>query len=137
MSLTLSKSIYLRASPETVWTWLTDPEKLAIWFHKPDSPLRAGEDYTLYSRDTGNRLIWGSVTEARPYDYLEYTFTIEPLGGAMTTVAWALSPIEGGTRLALEHTGLPDNAEALDLILAMDAGWEEHMGRMRTGLHAA
>jgi len=33
----LQKSIYLKASPAQVWAYLTDPAKLAIWFHKPDT----------------------------------------------------------------------------------------------------
>jgi len=39
----LQKSIFLKASPEQVWAYLTDPDKLAIWFHKPNAPLAIGD----------------------------------------------------------------------------------------------
>jgi uncharacterized protein YndB with AHSA1/START domain len=53
---TLRKSIYLKATPEQVWAYLTDPEKLAIWFHKPKSPLIKGA-YAMYGTQSGDKLM--------------------------------------------------------------------------------
>ena len=44
MTTTLNKSIYLKASKAQVWDYLTDPDKLAIWFHKPTAPLDEGKN---------------------------------------------------------------------------------------------
>jgi len=132
---TLSKSIYLRADRETVWAYLTDPEKLAIWFHKPPTALTEGEAYAMYGTTSGDKLMWGKVTVAQPFEHLEYSFTIAPMGDATSTVTWRLQEVAGGTRLSLEHGDLPDGAEAFGLTLALDKGWDEHMGRMRTSLH--
>lgn len=134
---TLRKSIYLKASKADVWEYLTDPDKLAIWFHKPPTPLKHGEDYAMYGVTSGDKLMWGKVNEARPHDYLEYTFTIAPMGDASSTVKWTLEDVAGGTRLSLHHEGLPAAEAAFDLTLALDKGWDDHLGRMRDDVHKA
>ena len=132
----LEKSIYLKADKALVWDYLTDPDKLAIWFHKPKATLTQGDDYALYGVKSGDKLIWGKVTEARPHDYLEYTFSVGPMGDAVTNVKWSLDAVAGGTRLSLVHDGIPQGEEAFGLILAFDKGWDEHMSRMREDIHA-
>ena len=133
--MTLNKSIYLRAAKADVWAYLTDPDKLALWFHRPAVPLTAGEPYEMFGTQTGDRLMWGEVLEAVPHDRLSYTFTIKPMGDAVSTVTWTLEEVPGGTRLSLVHEGLPAGAQAFDLVLALDKGWDDHLGRMRADLH--
>jgi len=132
---TLHKMIYLKASKEQVWAYLTDPDKLAIWFHKPAKPLASGEEYEMFGTTSGDKLMWGKVTAAEPHDLLEYSFSIGPMQGASSTVRWTLEAVEGGTRLSLEHSGLPQGEEAFGLTLALDKGWDDHIGRMRESLH--
>ena len=132
---TLRKTVYLKAAKEQVWSYLTDPDKLAIWFHKPERVLKAGDDYTMFGTTSGDKLMWGKVIRADPHDHLEYTFTIAPMGDAVSTVKWALEDVPGGTRLSLEHSGLPEGAEAFGLTLALDKGWDDHIARMRASLH--
>ncbi|WP_209504304.1 MULTISPECIES: SRPBCC domain-containing protein [unclassified Ruegeria] len=131
----LKKSIFLRAEPETVWAYLTDPDRLAEWFHKPQHPLSAGQKLEMFGTTSGDLLIWGEVRVANPPKYLEYTFTVKPMGDAVSVVKWTLEPVAGGTRLDLRHEGLPQGADAFGLILALDKGWDEHFGKMRTALH--
>ena len=50
-------------------------------------------------------------------------------------VRWTLENVTGGTRLSLEHTGLPQGADAFGLVLALDKGWDDHIARMRAALH--
>lgn len=130
----LRKTIYLKATPAQVWAYLTEPEKLAIWFHKPKAILDLG-DYAMYGVKSGDKVIWGEVLVAEPYTRLEYTFTVAPMGDAVSTVKWRLEELDVGTRLSLEHEGLSTDAEAFGLTLALDKGWDEHIGRMRTSLH--
>jgi uncharacterized protein YndB with AHSA1/START domain len=133
---TLNKTIFLRATPAQVWVYLTDPEKLAIWFHKPKTALTPG-GYEMFGTDSGNKLMWGDVQVADPYTKLEYTFTIAPMGDAVSTVTWTLTEVPGGTRLSLEHVGLPKGEAAFDLTLALDKGWDDHLARMRASVHGA
>lgn len=131
----IRKSIYLRANRAEVWEYLTDPDKLAIWFHKPPTPLQEGADYEMFGTTSGDKLMWGHVATARPPEYLEYSFSIAPMGGATSQVKWTLEEVPGGTRLSLEHSGLPQGADAFGLTLALDKGWDEHLGRMRASAH--
>lgn len=126
----LQKSIYLKATPAQVWAYLTDPEKLAIWFHKPKTALVEGE-YEMFGTESGDRLMWGEVLVAQPFTRLEYTFTIAPMGDQSSTVRWLLTEVPGGTNLSLRHDGLPQGVEAFGLTLALDKGWDEHLLRMR------
>lgn len=128
---TIHKSIYLGATPQQVWPWLTDPDKLALWFHRPDTPLVTDASLTMCGSDSGDRLIWGKVNVARAPEYLEYTFTIKPMGDAVSLVKWTLEPVEGGTRLSLEHSGLPQGIEAFGLLESLDMGWDDHIAKMR------
>lgn len=133
--IVLRKSIYLNATPDQVWEYLTDPHKLGIWFHKPTSTLTEGAAMEMFGAESGDRLMWGMVNVARKPEYLEYTFTIKPMGDATSVVKWTLDAVAGGTRLSLEHSGLPQGAEAFGLTLALDKGWDDHISRMRASLH--
>ncbi len=133
----INKSIYLKASKADVWAYLTQPDKLATWFHPPKTPLKEGEKLEMFGAESGDLLIWGTVISADPHDYLEYTFTVGPMGDAVSTVKWTLTDVAGGTRLSLEHSGLPAAVEAFDLTLALDKGWDDHIGKMRTHIHEA
>ncbi len=131
----LQKTIFLRATPETVWEYLTEPERLAEWFHKPEHALTAGQSLEMFGTTSGDLLIWGQVIAARRPEYLEYSFTVKPMGDAVSVVKWTLEPVAGGTRLLLLHEGLPQTADAFGLILALDKGWDDHFGTLRTALH--
>lgn len=131
----IRKSIYLNASKAQVWAYLTDPDKLAIWFHKPETTLTEGEDYAMCGAESGEALMWGKVLKSTPFDALEYTFTIKPMGDTTSTVKWTLEDVAGGTRLSLEHVGLPQGADAFGLTLALDKGWDDHISRMRADIH--
>ena len=131
----IEKSIFLKATRAEVWEYLTQPDKLAEWFHPPKVPLAEGQPLEMFGATSGDRLSWGDVKEARAPEYLEYTFTVGPMGDAVSTVAWTLSDVAGGTHLHLRHTGLPQGAEAFGITLALDKGWDDHIGRMRNHLH--
>lgn len=130
----LQKSIYLKATPAQVWAYLTEPAKLAIWFHKPNTALVEG-NYEMIRTDSGEKFMWGKVLVAEPFSRLEYTFTISPMGDQTSTVKWRLEEVPGGTNLSLHHEGLPQGAEAFGLTLALDKGWDEHLARMRASAH--
>ena len=132
---TIRKSIYLQASREVVWDYLTQPDKLAAWFHAPKTPLAEGKALEMFGTESGDKLIWGDVKVARAPEYLEYSFTVKPMGDAVSTVKWTLETVAGGTKLSLEHVGLPQGADAFGLTLALDKGWDDHISRMRAHIH--
>lgn len=77
----------------------------------------------------------GTVLVAEPFNRLEYTFTIAPMGDKTSTVKWTLKEVPGGTSLSLQHEGLPQGADAFGLTLALDKGWDGHLARLRNSAH--
>ncbi len=75
-------------------------------------------------------MCWGQVKEMRPHEYLRWSVTIGPLNGVMTSVEWRLETVPGGTRLSLEHSGLPEGIKGFGLVGALDKGWHEHLSRL-------
>lgn len=130
----IQKSIFLKATPAQVWAYLTDPDKLAIWFHKPKAALAEGK-YEMFGTESGDKLMWGDVLVAEPHVRLEYTFTIAPMGDKTSSVKWKLEEVAGGTKLSLRHEGLPQGEDAFGLTLALDKGWDDHLARMRSSAH--
>lgn len=131
---TLTKTIILDAPIDIVWAFLTEKDKLARWFHPAEDDLKEGEAYTLLDQHGDmTRICWGTVQEMRPFGRLVYTFTFKPLNGATTIVRWTLEDAAGGTRLTLEHEGIERaaGAAAFKMLSALDAGWDEHFGRLR------
>lgn len=119
----IQKSIFIAADQKTVWDYLTKADLLGKWFHPAKSDLRAGESFSLHSKKDDDRMCWGTVIAENPHTYMKWDFTVGPLNGQMTTVEWHLKPAAGGTRLSLEHNGLPDNIAGFGLVLALDKGW--------------
>jgi hypothetical protein len=60
----LRKTVFLKAKREDVWAYLTDPDKLGIWFHKPKAPLAMG-GYEMFGSESGDRLMSQSRTHFR------------------------------------------------------------------------
>lgn len=131
----IEKTLLLAAPPTQVWAFLTDPDKLAIWFHRPQSPLDRPGAFAMPGED-GEPLVWGEVREATAPGRLAYSFTARPMGGLMTEVVWTLTAVEAGTRLHLLHDGIPAGAEAFGLLTAFDGGWDDHLVRLRKSIAA-
>ena len=64
-------------------------------------------------------------------------FTFTALSISPDLIIFTLETVAGGTRLSLEHNGLPSTEETFGLALALDKGWEDHMARMRADAHEA
>lgn len=136
---TITKTVFFNASRDTVWSFLTNKDKLAKWFHPASADLAAGEEYALIrTTDDGETVpvIWGRVLEMDAPGKLVYTFVIDPFDGAETTVTWILEEAAGGTRLSLTHEGVAEAAgsAAMGLLMALDHGWDEHLDRLRKSL---
>jgi len=134
---TINKSIFLAAPKALVWEYLTDKDKLGQWFHPAATNLEAGKPYVLLSdqNDGESKICWGDVLEADEPNVLSYTFTVGPMGGAMTTVHWKLDDVPGGTRVSLSHEGVGELGDAaLGLLMALEEGWDKHFVKLRANL---
>lgn len=131
---TIKKTVFLKAPAEHVWTFLTEKEKLAIWFHEGESDFREGGPYAVLTNSLGKegtRLCWGDIIEYNPPNRLVHTFTHEGLGGAETRCEWTLVDVEGGTILTLEHSGFENAKDAFGEAADHDKGWDTHFVRLR------
>ena len=138
---TITKTCFFTASRETVWSFLTDKDKLGQWFHPATADLKDGEDYALVRKDDdGNeqKICWGKVLEMDKPSTLVYSFTVGPLDSAMTTVTWTLDEIQDGTRLTLKHEGISKAAgdAAIGLLMGLDKGWDKHLDTLRGELNS-
>ena len=132
---TITKSAFFATTPEILWSYLTDADKLGEWYHPARQDLQADQDYELYNKENGEKWIWGSVLEWNPSKKLVYTFIIPPLEAISSKVTWVLEEAHGGTKLSLTHEGIEELGDAaLGLLMALDDGWDEHIGRLRKAL---
>lgn len=136
---TISKSIFIDGPRETVWSFLTDKDKLGLWYHPAEADLLDGQEYKLLTKaEDGSMkpLVWGKVLMMHAPASLKTTFCIAPFGGGETILTWTLDEAAGGTRVSLEHEGIAEIAgpAAMNLLTALDAGWDEHFGRLREAI---
>lgn len=135
---TITKTVFFKAPPETVWDFITKKDKLALWFHPAKADLAEGEDYALVRQnDQGEDVpqCWGKVLRMEAPKYLEYTFLIKPMSETASIVRWTLEEAHGGTRLTLIHEGIDAAGDAaLGLLTALDVGWDTHFASLRTAV---
>lgn len=129
------KTVFLKAPPQHVWKFLTEPDKLAVWFHQGEGELEIGGDWALLTNSLGKegeRMCWGTVLEIDPPTKLVHTFTHPFLKDVETTCTWTLAAAGDGTVLTLVHEGW-DNVEDDPFAMAAnhDTGWDEHFARLR------
>ena len=106
------------------------------WFFFANANLEQGNDYELFDKQEDGSHVkrcWGKVLEMVKPERLVYSFTIEMLGGNMTTITWQLEAVAGGTKLSLSHENIDKAAgeAALAILTALDAGWDRHFGKLR------
>jgi len=133
MTSTLTKTIIINAPRDLVWSFLTDKDRLGLWYHAGETSLAEGQDYALGKSDSGGAMIWGQVLTWTPPEKLVTTFCIPNFDGRETTVTWDLSELAGATKLTLTHTGIVEAGgdAPLGLLQALDGGWDKHLGDLR------
>jgi len=129
----IEQRIRIRASPETVWRYWTDPERMREWWGAAaDLDPRPGGACTVRmgppGAEPGTPVMSGEFVELVPYERIVFTFGWEPDGSApqvapgSTLVEVTLSAEGDDTVLVLRHSGLP-------VALRGDhrAGWGHHL----------
>jgi len=123
----IERVIDIAASPETVFTLLTDPQEYVRWKGRAaELDPRAGGRFHVSFKDAAVR---GEYVEVVPNRRVVFTWGWETPGAAVgpggSTVEIDLEPRGSGTRLRLVHRGLP----AAELA-SHTQGWDHFLPRL-------
>jgi len=106
----LERQIRISATPETVFSFFTDPAKMVRWKGiRAKLDPRPGGVYRV--EISGRDVVLGKYVEIVPYSRIVFTWGWEgedsPLPPGSTTVEIVLTPDGDGTIVRLRHLGLP------------------------------
>ncbi len=96
---------------ETVWSAVTDPKKLAIWFTDVEMDFKEGGQIMIQFRDAEKTKSYGKISRIKKPLLFEYTWEEE-------LATWELFPEGKNTRLVLTYSKLPDSYAS-----SVAAGW--------------
>ena len=133
----IKKEQVFNHSIDAVWNAISRAEEISSWFIKADFKAEKGYKYTFTASEAnGCAKISGEVLNSDPYN-LVYTWTVENTD-VETTVSWLLEPVEGGTRLYLEHSGISNYAgdTAVAMFNSFNGGWDNCMIELASYLKA-
>jgi uncharacterized protein YndB with AHSA1/START domain len=126
----IEQQIKIDARPETVFSFLIDPAKMAMWMGQHIAvDVKPGGMHRVVIHD--DVVAVGEYLEVTPPTRLVHTFGWEsddnPVAPGSTTVSYDLIPDGDGTLLTLTHIGLPD-----EMVEPHTMGWEHYMARLQT-----
>ena len=125
---TVEQTVHIAASPETVWTFWTEPERLAEWWGV-DAEVEAVPGGLFRVVMDGGPVMRGTFAELEPPHRLVFTFgweqnaPSEALAPGSTRVEVTMTPDDGGTLLVLRHSDMP-STHAAD----HEKGWHHYIG---------
>ena len=127
---TVEREVEIAATPETVWQFLVDPEKVARWFgSRAWLDPRPGGRYRVDVID--GHIANGEFVELDPPRRLVHTWGWEGESGVppgSSTIEYELVPNGDGTLLRFTHRDLP-SSEAAE---SHAHGWDQYLGRLET-----
>lgn len=101
------RTIEIAASPNILWGWFANEKALRQWWGTPDLEidLTVGGAFSLIGPD-GETRVSGYVLELEPERRLVLSWLEEDSGWMHPArLLFALEPIDGGTRVTLQHDG--------------------------------
>jgi uncharacterized protein YndB with AHSA1/START domain len=131
--IVFEREVQIGASPETVWEFLVDPEKLARWKGRLAESFDPTPGGAYRIEIVPGSIAAGEFVELDPPRRLVYTWGWEPgsdgpnvVPPGSSTVEIELVPEGGGTKLLFTHRGLPtpDSAER------HAHGWNHYLERL-------
>jgi uncharacterized protein YndB with AHSA1/START domain len=141
----LKREIVIEAPPEIVWSAVTEPEHIALWFSDAaELDLRPDGTGTLTWRPGGKAtdeleetmVIPLRVIEVDPPRYFAYRWTHpadeEPTPANSLLVEFTLTPEGDATRLSVVESGFNQVQRETDRELeGHEEGWRVHIERLR------
>jgi len=131
---TVTREIQIDASPETVWEFLVDPEKLTRWMgESAELDPQPGGSYRVVVLPTN--VASGEFVELDPPRRLVMTWgweasRAESRGGIIapgaSTIEFELEPSRGGTLLRFTHRDL----QTVESAESHGHGWDHYLGRL-------
>ena len=128
MTETLSKEIFIECSPETLFSFFIDPDKMNRWMGKQILlEPKIGGKYRININDENIAL--GEYKEIIQNKKVVMTWgwegsEIMPPGSS--SVEFTLTPMENGTLLQLNHYDIP-----IDKVTSNNNGWTHYMERIK------
>jgi uncharacterized protein YndB with AHSA1/START domain len=129
----VERKVDIAASPETVWSFLVDPDKITRWWGtRAEFHPTSGEGWRV--EIAGRNVARGEILEADPPRRLVYTFGWEAGGNGLpellpsgsSVVEFDLIPTATGTTVRLVHREIPGG----ELASSHAAGWQHYLGRL-------
>jgi uncharacterized protein YndB with AHSA1/START domain len=133
-TISIQRELQIDASPETVWEFLVDPEKLGRWMGEgAELDPQPGGLYRV--RVVPSHIARGEFVELDPPHRVVFTWgweedasspgTVPP---GSSTIEIELEPREGGTFLRFTHRDLPNDASGE----SHGVGWDHYLSRLVT-----
>ena len=113
MSIDVVKEISIKASPETIFPYLIDPQRMIEWMGTEATlEPHAGGQYRVLC--AGENPAAGTFVEVQPFERVVFTFGWDvpdhPIPAGSSQVEITLTPDGEFTLLRLTHRGLPEDA---------------------------
>jgi uncharacterized protein YndB with AHSA1/START domain len=129
----IERRVFIEASPETVFSFLVEPELMARWIGRsPQHPRNLAACFELTSLLAVDG--WPLVhTEVSPPHRLAFTFGWKGQGAlppGRSVVEFGLVPQQIGTLLGFRHSGLPDAPPEVSAERHEDH-WSIYLSRLR------
>jgi len=122
MKIEITREVFIKASPKTVYSYLTEQDKVAQWFgviNEIDG--RPGGIFKVGASD--EFVVVGEFVETVPFEKVVFTWGgIDGLQPGETTVEIMLFEENDGTQLKLRHYNIPTQRAADGFA----EGWPNH-----------
>ena len=121
----LTLDVFYPHPPERVWKALTDPKALGQWLMPTNFQPMLGARFRFDGLKRGGaQSVEGFVIELEVAKRLTYSWD-DGEDDAPGIVSWTLSPVDGGTKLRLEHT--PAEASQPYVLIEANLNWKYAM----------
>ena len=144
---TVEREILIEASPEVVWSVITEPSQISCWFSdEADVDARTGGDGTLTWKPGGrggdrktDMIVPIRVVDAEPFRRFSFRWN-HPLGAEAdqsnsALVEFSLIQEAGGTRLKVVESDIAavarDGEDRDRYLDSHGRGWERHLGELQ------
>ena len=131
--IVFQKEMQIEASPETVWEFLVDPEKVARWKGRLADTFEPTPGGAFRIEVLPGNVASGEFVELDPPHRIVYTWGWEPgpdgpnaVPPGSSTIEIELVPEDGGTKLLFTHRDLPTR-ESAD---SHAVGWNHYLARL-------